>query len=142
MSKTERVSIAIFAIWTLSVIAASITVAFGEAEPRPLRETDWSKRIAAEWREAGIEAETEARQPDGSRVDILTATDAVEVEWCHGGKWKEAIGQAVLYGIQTNRRPCVLLLIKGDEAERVEYLRCLAVCAKCDIKIATYKVTE
>lgn len=129
----------------VAILSAAVALDMRSSAAPPgsaLRETDWSKRIAEEWRANGVAAETEARQPDGSRVDILTATDAVEVEWCHGGKWKEAIGQAVLYGIQTNRRPCVLLLVKGDDAERVEYLRCLAVCAKCGIRIETHKVTE
>ena len=53
----------------------------------------------------------EHRTPDGSRVDILTDTEAWEVE--HPHKWKEAVGQAHFYALATNRKPGIILLLKG-----------------------------
>lgn len=39
----------------------------------------------------------------GSRVDCLTETHAIEVEFAE--KWKEAVGQALYYGKKTGRAP-------------------------------------
>lgn len=51
--------------------------------------------------------QTEVSVRDG-RVDIVTDTHAIEVE--RARKWKEAIGQALWYGLQTNRRPGIILI--------------------------------
>jgi hypothetical protein len=104
------------------------------AEPK-LRETDWSKRIAADFRAQGTPAETEFVCPDGSRVDVLTPEFAYEVEWA--SKWKESIGQAVFYGIATNRQPAVILLM---DREQTEYLRCAVVCGKLGVRLETRSV--
>jgi len=96
-----------------SATAASPTI----ARPQPSdRETVWSAYLAQE--SGGI---AEARTPDGSRCDILTDTEAIEVEWA--SKWEESIGQAVFYSIAFDREPVVLLLIKDPVAERDDYLR-------------------
>jgi hypothetical protein len=47
------------------------------------------------------------------RVDILTETLAIEVEWA--SKWKQAIGQALWYAQQTNRQPVIILLLKNKD---------------------------
>jgi hypothetical protein len=44
----------------------------------------------------------------GGRVDILTDTFAVEIEFAH--KWKNAIGQSLWYGLQTNMTPGIVLI--------------------------------
>lgn len=44
------------------------------------------------------------------RVDLVTAERAYEVE--RAPKWKNAIGQALWYGLQTNRKPGIILLIE------------------------------
>lgn len=49
----------------------------------------------------------EVSVPSG-RVDILTETHAFEVEMA--SKWKEAIGQALWYGLQTDRQAGVILI--------------------------------
>lgn len=48
---------------------------------------------------------------DRTRVDCLTETFAVEVDWAP--KWAESIGQALLYAEITGRDPAVLLIV-GD----------------------------
>jgi len=104
------------------------------ARPQPSdRETIWSAYLAQE--SGGI---AEARTPDGSRCDILTDTEAIEVEWA--SKWEESIGQAVLYSIAFDREPVVLLLIKDPVAERDDYLRCLAVCSAIRVNGRRIKV--
>ena len=46
--------------------------------------------------------------PNG-RVDILTNEYAIEVE--RADHWKNAIGQSLWYGLQTNRRSGIVLLV-------------------------------
>ena len=45
---------------------------------------------------------------ESGRVDILTGTHAIEVEFAH--KWKEAIGQSLWYALQTERTPAIVLI--------------------------------
>ncbi len=67
-------------------------------------EADYQRAIAAKWG-----AVTEFAVTSG-RVDILTDTHAVEVEFA--AKWKNSIGQALWYGLQTNREPGIILILK------------------------------
>ena len=97
------------------------------------RETDWSRHLAKQMR--GI---PEYVLPDGSRVDILTDDTAWEVEWSY--KWPEAIGQAVFYGLATDRAPGVSLLVTPGQDEN--YLQCLMVCRHLDIKLQVTKVKK
>lgn len=48
---------------------------------------------------------------DGSRVDCLTLTHAVEVEFAR--KWPESIGQALYYAKKTGRRPGIVLIMEA-----------------------------
>lgn len=63
--------------------------------------------------------------PDGTRCDCLTPTNAVEFDFGH--KWAEAIGQALIYGAHTGRRPGIVLILEhpGDEKylDRIETVR-------------------
>lgn len=49
----------------------------------------------------------------GGRIDILTDDFAIEVE--RADKWKNAIGQALWYGQQTNKKPGIVLLVLNQE---------------------------
>ncbi len=49
------------------------------------------------------------------RVDLVTETHAYEVEWAKN--WKHSIGQALWYGLQTNKTPGIILIMK-DISER------------------------
>lgn len=97
-------------------------------------ELEYCREIAAEMTGATLEYHT----PDGSRVDILTAEVAFEVDYAP--KYAEGIGQSLFYGLATNRRPGLILLIKDFESERRFYLRALAVCSKYDIVLQTKKI--
>ena len=44
------------------------------------------------------------------RVDILTNEYAIEVE--RADKWKQSIGQALWYGLQTSRQPGIVLILE------------------------------
>lgn len=99
------------------------------ARPAPAdRETVWSAWIAQEY-----DGQPEARTLDGSRVDVLTDSTAWEVEWCD--KWKEAPGQAVFYGVMKDRRPGVVLLLKGEPHDERNALRCAIVCAQTGVRL-------
>jgi len=46
-------------------------------------------------------------------VDLLTNDYAFEIEWAH--KWKNAIGQSLWYGIQSNKKPGIILILKDKK---------------------------
>ena len=77
------------------------------------------------------DATVEHKLWDGTRVDLLTPTHAIEVDWA--SKWAEGIGQALYYSAVTNKRPGVILLIKNEEQERQFCYRLQTVCEKLGI---------
>ena len=87
---------------------------FRRTPKRVVKEVEWCKRIAP-----CVAAVCEHRLFDGTRVDLLTAHHAVEVDWAE--KWAEAVGQALYYGRATGRKPVVLLLL-SDEKDRVKFV--------------------
>ncbi len=58
---------------------------------------------------------TEVSVPSG-RVDIVTTAYAIEVEFAN--KWKEAIGQSLWYGLQTNKEPGIVLIKKTSDQNK------------------------
>jgi len=81
------------------------------------------------------EAEVEVRLWDGTRCDLVTETEAIEVDWAQTPKWAEAIGQAQYYGITLGKRPAVLLLVRDLDREMRYVHRCAVVCAKLDMRL-------
>lgn len=70
-------------------------------------EAGWSRALAK-----AIGAREEFRTPFG-RVDLLTPTHAVEVDWLR--KWHEALGQALHYAHATGRKPAFVLILKPEQ---------------------------
>lgn len=88
----------------------------------------WCRRLAPLYR-----ARREMVLPDGSRCDLISEIEAIEVDWAR--KWPEAVGQSLLYSIQTGLRPAIILLI-ADPAREARYLRrCRQVCRRCGIHL-------
>ena len=58
-----------------------------------------------------LKGEQEVTVP-GGRVDILNQEYAIEVE--RAPKWKNSIGQAIWYGLQTNKKPGIILLVENS----------------------------
>lgn len=58
-----------------------------------------------------VGGQTEVVAGDGTRVDILTSTHAIEVDFAK--KWGEAIGQSLNYGFQFDRKPGILLILES-----------------------------
>ena len=52
----------------------------------------------------------EYRLDDGTRVDCVTKNYAVEFDFAN--KWAESVGQSLYYGIMTNKKPAVVLIIE------------------------------
>jgi hypothetical protein len=44
------------------------------------------------------------------RVDVLTGTQAIELDWLKGNKFHEGIGQALHYGDVTGQQPVLALI--------------------------------
>ncbi len=63
-----------------------------------------------------LNGKPEYRLRGGSRVGCLTSKYAVE--FAKGPKWAEAIGQALFYGVETNRHPAVVLIQEDPREER------------------------
>ncbi|OED43519.1 hypothetical protein ACH42_09990 [Endozoicomonas sp. (ex Bugula neritina AB1)] len=58
----------------------------------------------------GMKGEVEYRLEDGRRIDCLTDTYAIEVEFAH--KWPEAIGQSLDYSMLTNKNAGIVLILR------------------------------
>lgn len=79
-----------------------------------------------------IYGETEIVLEDYTRVDILTDTFAIEVDFAK--KWSESIGQSLYYSEMTNKKAGILLIINGEKEKR--YLdRLMRVAIKHDITV-------
>jgi hypothetical protein len=109
----------------LGQIPDSITLPAGATERHAVQ----ALAMATGW-------DAEVVMPDDSRADLVGPDLAVEVEWAT--KWKESIGQAVLYGIWSGKRPAVVLLADGDQ--RVEVLRCRLVCERVGVVLYVVRV--
>lgn len=73
---------------------------------------------------------------DKTRVDCLTNNLAVEVDFAN--KWAECIGQALYYGIKTNKQPSCLLIMENGEKD-LKYLKRLK-CTAEHKKIKTFTI--
>ena len=82
---------------------------------------------------------TEYRLPDRTRVDCLT--DGYAIEFDFGPKWAESIGQALYYGIRTDRQAGVVLIMEKETDER--YLqRLMPVANQHGIKVWPLRVYD
>jgi len=102
-------------------------------QPKPTDgEVAWSKWLAD--RMGGV---AEYRLPCRSRVDILTDTLAIEVDWVK--KWPEACGQATYYSVITNRQGAILLLLRGKPTEDRYLMRARQACERLSLPVFTWK---
>ncbi len=77
--------------------------------PQSAKETDWVSSL-----QQSIKGEKEANLPYG-RVDLLTTKYAIEVDYFD--KWKEGLGQAIYYGKESNKIPCLALIVEDNFSE-------------------------
>lgn len=79
---------------------------------------------------------------DKTRVDCLLPNMAVEFDFA--SKWAECIGQALYYGLKTDKKPACVLIIENEDKE-LKYLKRLEYASnrvKPKIKVLTIKPDE
>lgn len=81
----------------------------------------------------------EYKLDDKARVDCLTNEYAVEFDFAT--KWAESIGQALYYGIKTNKKPAVVLIMENKNDE-VYLKRLNTVCNPLNIAVFTMDSKE
>lgn len=67
-----------------------------------------------------VGGQAEVVLPDRTRIDCLTDRLAIEVDFAP--KWAECIGQALHYGMATNKKPACLLIME-DPVKDEKYLK-------------------
>ena len=93
----------------------------------------WNENVWSKYLAYHLKGVDQYQTADGSRVDILTDTHACEVDWLP--KWPEGVGQCLFYAIQTDRKPCLILIIRKPEKSQRYLRRVRQVCDKYDIKL-------
>ncbi len=85
------------------------------------------------------DGEIEVVLPDKTRCDCVTDTHAVEFDF--GEKWYEAVGQSLYYGLQTGKKPGIVLILE-QESDRKYWLRLNSTILNYDLQIDTWDVSE
>lgn len=82
----------------------------------------------------------EYRLEDRTRVDCLTDEYAVEFDFA--SKWAEAIGQSLYYGIMTDRKPAVALIMENPKRDKKYFDRLKRVADRFCIKLIPIVLIE
>jgi hypothetical protein len=73
---------------------------------------------------ASLSGKREVRMPDGTRADCMTSSRVFEVDFAD--KWYEAVGQALHYAKQSNKRGAAVIVCRRPaDAEKLRRLRAL-----------------
>ena len=75
----------------------------------------------------------EVKLSDGSRVDYLTSTYAIEVDFAN--KSYEGIGQSLYYSIKIGKKAGVVMISENPKKDRKNLNRLLTVAKKFDITV-------
>lgn len=79
----------------------------------------------------------EVSLPDETRADCITSNNAIEFDFAK--KWYEAVGQALFYGLQTGKRPGIVLLIETP-TDRKYFLRMNSTIDHFKLPIDTWEM--
>jgi hypothetical protein len=113
-----------------SCIAIMMLTLSARAESLP--ERDLPERVHAQrWCDDNL-GTTEVVLSDRTRVDCLTATHAVEVEFAP--KWAEAVGQSLHYASLTGKRAGIVLVFRSSRDSR-HLTRLLNVVRRYDLPV-------
>ena len=96
------------------------------------------KDINSEWC-LSIGGKEQFRTKDGTYVDCLTDTYAVEAEFDYN--WKEGIGQALHYAESTGKEAAILF-IKREKSRKDYYNEMMRVINKYDLPIKVFQIEE
>ena len=91
------------------------------------------KKYQEQWCNTQSNCIMEYELPDKTRVDCLTLTHAIEFDF--GKKWAEAIGQSLYYGLITNRKAGIVLILEDKSNEQKYLQRLLTVTEKYGIDV-------
>ena len=82
----------------------------GVAIPAQAAKESWYQKVWCD----GAGGQMEIELPEGPRVDCLTKTYAIEMDFAT--KWPEAIGQSLHYALLTGKKAGIVLILKtpGD----------------------------
>lgn len=69
---------------------------------------------------AALKGKMEVHVPDG-RVDVVTETHAIEVEF--SSKWKNSLGQALWYALQTGKQAGIVLILEDEQRDSPDAIR-------------------
>lgn len=90
----------------------------------------YQEKIAAE-----LKGKMEVRVADG-RVDVVTETHAIEVEF--SSKWKQAIGQALWYALQTGKAAGIVLVLEDEKRDTPDAVRLGSVIAEHKLPVKVW----
>lgn len=82
------------------------------------------------------QGQVEVKLPDQTRADCITDKNAIEFDFAK--KWYEAIGQALYYGLQTGKKPGVVLIIESPN-DRKYWIRMNSTIEHFKLPIDTYQ---
>lgn len=119
--------------WAVPIAALACLVAL--CSTTSANELTQARRLAAKY-----SAQVEVRLLDDSRVDLLSGTHAIEVDWAP--KWAEAVGQAIHYSLLADRKPAVILLLRDPATEWRHLVRAAQVCGRLGIVLYVEPVSE
>lgn len=91
----------------LSATVLSALLLAGAAAASVHPEKWYQEKVATE-----MKGRMEARVENG-RVDVLTDQYAIEVEFA--AKWKNAIGQALWYALQTGKKAGIVIVLENEK---------------------------
>lgn len=74
--------------------------------------SQYEKDYQREW----CKGEIEVKLHDKTRVDCLTETHAIEIDWCN--KWAEGVGQSLYYAKVTGKKPGLALICSPKNVAR------------------------
>jgi hypothetical protein len=69
-----------------------------------------ANRLESDYQNEWCQGKKEVVLEDRTRVDCLTNTHAIEIEFAN--KWKEAIGQSLHYSLMTSRKAGIVLIMR------------------------------
>lgn len=100
----------------------------------PKRHFYYEKDYQEKWCNAN-NGKMEVILSDDARIDCVTSTHAIEFDFAP--KWSEAIGQALYYGIATNKQPGIVLIMEHKLKDQKCLDRVIAVAKEHNISVWT-----
>ena len=120
-------------IYSWQTVTFMLLILFSSLGAKASEREDWYQQVWCD----GQNGQAEAELNDGTRVDCLTKTHAIEMDF--SSKWPEAIGQSLYYAMQTGRKAGIVLIIR-NLGELYHWDRMNTVIKKYQLPITTWKL--